>query len=101
MNRESRKAGIPAHLNQDLSTNLISDGMVHGLPVEICYRMTRIINDQQGSGSIRYSYPEIKTMSIHELANELMSFLRKNPQTKKNSELFVAIERDYRDTGLE
>jgi len=30
--RESRKAGIPAHLNQDLSTNLISDGMVHGLP---------------------------------------------------------------------
>jgi len=32
INRESRKAGIPAHLNQDLSTNLISDGMVHGLP---------------------------------------------------------------------
>ena len=34
LNRESRKAGIPAHLNQDLSTNLISDGMVHGLPVK-------------------------------------------------------------------
>jgi len=32
ISRESRKAGIPAHLNQDLSTNLISDGMVHGLP---------------------------------------------------------------------
>jgi hypothetical protein len=32
LNRESRKAGIPAYLNQDLSTNLISDGRVHGHP---------------------------------------------------------------------
>jgi hypothetical protein len=52
-NRESRKAGIPAYLNQDLSTNLISDGRVHGHPVQASY--------------IRYSLRKRKTLFFGKL----------------------------------